>query len=86
MVCEEVECLLWPYVQRGIRPSCWPRSIATSCLCTSPFLRDAHGETHGTLSEGLAEVKTVDQLVGHVHFASVLDGADAITGSRMLET
>ena len=40
----------------------------------------------GTLSEGLAGVKTVDQLVGHVHFISVLDGADVTTGSRMLET
>ena len=39
-----------------------------------------------TSSEGIAGVETVIQLVGHVHFASVLDSADAITGSRKLET
>ena len=38
------------------------------------------------MSDRIAEIKTVHCMVGHMHFASISDSADAIGGSRMLET
>ena len=40
----------------------------------------------GSLSDGIAEMETVHQMIGHQHFTPISNGADAIARGRMLLT